>query len=125
VVVLPDEPVSPTMVSSGSRSVTARASRPIASRASAHSTIGTPATERVPSTATAPVAIAAAAKSCPSAFSPGNATNSPPGPTLRESYSTPPVTRASESASTSRPPTASATSHSLSGIIAALRISRR
>lgn len=61
VVVLPDEPVSPITVSSGSRSTTARASRPIASRASATSTIGTPGTSRVPSTATAPASTAAAA----------------------------------------------------------------
>ena len=33
-----------------------------------------------------------AAKSCPSTFSPANATNRPPGPTLRESNSTGPVT---------------------------------
>lgn len=59
--VLPDEPVSPITVSSGSRSTTARASGPIAVSASATSTIGTPSTSRVPSTATAPACTAAAA----------------------------------------------------------------
>lgn len=61
VVVLPDEPVSPITVSPGSRSTTARASQPIASSASATSTIGTPGTSRVPSTATAPASTARAA----------------------------------------------------------------
>ena len=51
-------------------------------------------TGRAASTATAPAASAAAAKSWPSERAPGNARNSPPGPTLRESNSTVPVTRA-------------------------------
>ena len=61
VVVLPDEPVSPITVSAGSRSTTVRASRPIASSVSPTSTIGTPGTSRVPSTATAPASTAPAA----------------------------------------------------------------
>jgi hypothetical protein len=65
VVVLPDEPVSPTTVRPGSRSTTAWASAAIASRASSTRTIGTGSapggTGRVPRTATAPAACAAAA----------------------------------------------------------------
>ena len=52
---------------------------------------GTP-TGRAASTATAPAATADAAWSCPSERAPGNARNSPPGPTARESNSTVPVT---------------------------------
>ena len=98
VVVLPDEPVMPTTVRSGSRSRTARASRPIAVSASATMIMGTPSTGRVPITAVAPASWAAPAKSCPSTFPPGNATNSAPGPTRRESNSTVPVTTVAGSA---------------------------
>ena len=53
---------------------------------------GTP-TGRAASTAAAPAATAAAAKSWPSERAPGSARNSPPGVTARESNSTVPVTR--------------------------------
>ena len=59
VVVLPDEPVRPTTVSSGSRSTTARASRPIAAqRVVDDAPSARRSTARVPSTATAPAATA-------------------------------------------------------------------
>src|SRR5690606_30161307 len=72
-------------------------------------------------TAAAPAATAAAAKSWPSTRWPTNATNSPPGPTRRESNSTAPVTGVSGPASTSVPPTASATSPSVIVIMASSR----
>ena len=72
--VLPDEPVTPTMRSSGARSTTARATRPKAVWTSSTSTHGTPSTGRDASAATAPAATADATKSWPSAVSPTRAT---------------------------------------------------
>ena len=60
---------------------------------------------------------AAAAKSCPSTFSPSNATNSPPGETLRESNSTVPVTRTWGSDAIRTPPTAAEISASDNAIM--------
>ena len=57
-----------------------------------------PATSGSRSPPTAPAATAASAKSCPSTFSPAKATNSPPGPTRRESNSTGPDLTASRRA---------------------------
>ena len=93
VVVLPDEPVIAAIVSWGRRSTTARASGASAACTSGTTSAGTPA-GRLVSAATAPADTAAAAKSCPSARSPGSAANSAPGPASRESMTTGPVTRA-------------------------------
>ena len=75
-----------------------------------------PSTGRVTRLATAPARAAASVNSCPSTCSPSIATNNPPGPTWRESYSTLPVTTTSGSASRSAPPTMAATSPSVSSI---------
>src|SRR5262249_58347218 len=58
--VLPEEPVTPTTVSSGSRASTPRARSASAASTSGTTTAGTP-TGRAASTATAPAATAAAA----------------------------------------------------------------
>ena len=61
VLVLPDDPVMPTMRSSGARSTTPRATCPKAVCTSSTTTVATPSTGREPSTATAPAATAAGA----------------------------------------------------------------
>ena len=102
-VVLPADPVIPTMVSSGSRSTSARASLASAAGTSGTMIVGWPV-PRVPSTTTAPLLTAWAAKSCPSARSPGSAANIPPGAASLESITTGPVTTASRSATSSGVP---------------------
>ncbi len=82
--VLPEEPVTPTTTSPGSRSTTARASRPSAACGSSTTTAGAPVS-RPARAATAPTSAAATAKSWPSTRSPGRATNRSPGATARES----------------------------------------
>ena len=147
--VLPDDPVSPMMVSLPAAN---RAATALANRASAASTAapepsascsrtpaptsaapgcaagsttmaGTP-TGRAARTATAPASTAAAAKSWPSLRAPGSARNSPPGVTARESNSTVPVTRVRAAASgvmsARRPPTMSATSVNVNAITGVL-----
>ncbi len=96
-VVLPAEPVMPAIIRSGSRSTSAQASLASAAGTSATIRAGTP-TGLVARTTVAPAAIACAAKSCPSARSPGSAANRPPGETWRESMTAGPVTTIAGSA---------------------------
>ena len=116
VVVLPADPVMPAISRLGSRSTTARASRPSATVTSGTISAGAPH-GRLASTAVAPAATAWAAKSCPSARLPGSAANSAPGAAARESMVTGPVTTAAGSATwSSRAPVMPAMSRSESGI---------
>jgi hypothetical protein len=103
--VLPCEPVTASTVRSPAlRTVatTCAESRPRASWGSSTTTVGS-AVAREPSTATAPLAAACGVCSCPSVCSPTKATNRLPGPAARPSPTT-------------RPPTISATTSSVSGI---------
>ncbi len=90
-VVLPLVPVTPTTLSSSVGSPQkAAASGAIAALASGTSTSAAPRPRgRSTTSAAAPASTAAAAKSCPSAFSPGTQKNSVPGPARRLSYASP------------------------------------
>ena len=92
-VVLPADPVIPAIVRPGRRRTTAAARSPSAAWTSLTISAGTP-TGRLASTAVAPAAAAAAAKSWPSARVPGSAANSAPGRASRESITTGPGTMA-------------------------------
>ena len=92
VVVLPSVPVIPTTASSALGSpyhqaaAVARAGRVSSTTSCGRSTSGR---ARSTSATEAPARAAAATKSWPSAWRPGTATNSDPGPTSRESWVTP------------------------------------
>ncbi len=94
VLVLPCEPVMPTTAVPVSSPATWRASAPSATTVSGTTTPGRPS-GRSDSTAAAPARTAAAAKSWPSACTPGTATNNPPGSATRESTKAGAVTRVS------------------------------
>ena len=140
--VLPADPVTPTMVSpcaavssraTADASLDMPATTPAAepsgsfaarselspSRGGSFSTIteGLP-TSFVVNDAAAPASAALSTKSCPSTRAPGKATKSPPGPILRESNSTNPVTCVPGSASgLKRPPVISAMRASVMSIM--------